>query len=665
MKQLLHSFDVFDTVLTRTFAAPCDLFAAMGEDAQRRGLVKLAPREFALKRMAAESAARQTAPAHEPGLGDVYAVLARDLGLSPTETQRLLELELETEEAALQPVPGMPERVAEARKAAGRVLFISDMYLPAAFLERVLSKHDLFRRGDRVYVSGEAKASKAAGELYSRILAEMSVSPAAWVHVGDHQQADDSVPKKLGIVTKPFTDTRLSRYERLARGEEPVAPVWRSRLAASMRLARLDAAGAPDPKRVIWNTGADMAGPLLFGFVYWCLRQAVDRGIQRLYFIARDGQVLHKIACQICSAWGLQVECRYLYGSRQAWRIPALSGIGAEEVEWAAPSDHDLSVEHILARLGLEPEPLQALLAEQGFAREQWRGPLTQAQLERFRRVLVLDAVQQMANQAAAQARALLLRYLEQEGVLEGVPFALVDMGWNGNLQRCLGQSLLLAGQADKARLTGFYFGLYRTASVPEGHTMLDYWSQLKEAGHELESQNISMFEMLTAADHGSTTGYEVAGKVIQPRLTAPQNSEVLAWGLAEFQSSIQAFGARFLDLASQSRPALAEFHYVTRRLFELFYFQPTREEAEVWGRFPLRGQPIENIRGRVVPDWGAAQMLAALRDYRKRPDGWWMEGTLAAKPSVFLWLFLKLRGLRAWARTRRAAAARAPESRG
>ena len=54
MKQLLHSFDVFDTVLTRTFAAPCDLFAAMGEDAQRRGLVKLAPREFALKRMAAD-----------------------------------------------------------------------------------------------------------------------------------------------------------------------------------------------------------------------------------------------------------------------------------------------------------------------------------------------------------------------------------------------------------------------------------------------------------------------------------------------------------------------------------------------------------------------------------------------------------------------------------
>lgn len=648
MKQFLRSFDIFDTVLTRTFAAPCDLFVALGEEGQRRGWLKVTPEEFARERMEAESAARGAAPAHEPVLSEVYAVLARKLGLAPAEAERVRELELELEEAALRPVPGMRERVAEARGAAGGVLFISDMYLPASWLERVLSKHGFFQAGDRLYVSGEARASKASGELYARVLSERPTPPVEWVHVGDHPRADDSVPRERGIVTRPVTATRLSRYELLARGEGRVAPVWRSRLAGAMRLARLEGTGLPDARRVIWDTGADVAGPLLFGFVYWCLRQAVDRGIRRLYFVARDGQVLHKVACQICAAWGLQVECRYLYGSRQAWRIPALSGIGAEEVEWAAPSDHELSVTHVLARLGLEPGLLQALLVEQGFAPGQWREPLSSAQLERFRRVLVLDGVQRLAVQGATRARALLLRYLEQEGVLEGTPFALVDMGWNGNLQRCLGRSLRLAGHPDKARLTGFYFGLRREATVPEGHTMLDYWSQLDEPGHDLESQNISMFEMITAADHGSTTHYEAAGAAVVPRLTAPQNSEVLAWGLAELQSSVLAFGARFFDLAGQTRPLPADFQQVTRRLYERFYFQPAREEAEVWGRFPLRGQPIENMHGRVVPDWGTAQMLAALVDYRKRPSGWWAEGTLAAKPSLLLGLFLKLRRLRA-----------------
>ncbi len=420
-----------------------------------------------------------------------------------------------------------------------------------------------------------------------------------------------------------------------------------------MRLARLEGAGLRDARGVIWRTGADVVGPLLFGFVYWCLRQAEERGIRRLYFIARDGQVLHKIAGQICSAWGFKIECRYLYGSRQAWRIPALRGIGPEELEWATPANHGLSVEHVLARLGLEPEPLAAVLLDRGFARQQWREPLAEAQLERLRQVLVLDEVQELAREAAARARTLLLRYLEQEGVFDGVRFALVDMGWNGNLQRCLGRAIGLGGHPDKAGLTGFYFGLTRAASVPEGHTMLDYWRQLPEAGHELGFQNISMFEMITAADHGSTTGYEAEGEGVRPLLAMPRNTAVLAWGLAELQTSILAFGARFVALAEKVRPSTADLQYVTRRLFELFYFRAVREEAEVWGRFPLTGQAIENIRGSVVPDLSTAQMVAALLDYRKRPDGWWPEGTLAVKPSFFLWLFLKLRRARILARTR------------
>ena len=653
MKKTLHSFDIFDTVLTRTFAVPCDLFVALGEAAGRRGWLGVAAEEFARKRIEAENAARQTARAQEPGLSEVYAELARELGLPAAEIGRLQELELEMEEAALQPVPGMLERLAAAREVSGRVIFISDMYLPASFLERVLSRHGLFKPGDRVYVSGEARASKASGHLYLQILVELRVPLRDWVHVGDNPLADDSVPRKLGIATQFVTATRLSRYERMARGEGLLVPVWRSRLAAAMRLARLEGAGLPDEKRVIWNTGADVVGPLLFGFVYWCLRQAVERGLKRLYFIARDGQVLHKIACQICAAWDLKVECRYLYGSRQAWRIPALNGVGPEEIQWAAPSHHGLSVEHVLARLGLEPELLQAILLEEGFAREQWREPLTEPRLECLRRVLLRDGVRELVCQAAARARTLLLRYLEQERMLDGAPFALVDMGWNGNLQRCLGRSLQLAGQADTACLTGFYFGLYGTASVPEGQAMLDYWSQLKEAGHGLESQNISLFEMITAADHGSTTGYEAAGEVVRPRLAEPRNAEVLAWGLAELQSSALAFSARYLDLAGQTSSSPADFQPVTRRLYELFQFQPARGEAEVWGRFPLQGQPIENIRGRVVPDWNVVQLVAALLDYRKRPDGWWMEGTLAAKPSVFLWLFLKLRRWRAESRSR------------
>jgi predicted HAD superfamily hydrolase len=644
----VRSFDVFDTVLTRTFAIPCDLFLAVGEEAQRGGLLRVTPQEFALQRAAAESRARERAPDHEARLAEVYAILANKLRLSSAETEQLIKLELDAEDAALQPVPGMQERLRAAREISGSLLFLSDMYLPGPFVERVLAKHKLFQPGDRVYVSGDVKACKASGELYSRLLEELRVPPDQWVHVGDNQVADDSVPKQLGIVTKPVTETRLNRYEVLARGQEAVAQVWRSRLGAAMRLARLDGSALSGAPRVIWSTGADVAGPLLFGFVYWCLRQAAERGIRRLYFIARDGQILQRIALEISSAWGFDVDCRYLHGSRQAWRVPALTGAGAEELVWATPGDHELSVEHVCARLGLELHQIEDLLLAERFLKAELRQPLPDYRLVALRKVLAREPVQRLVKDAAARARPLLIRYLQQEGLFEGVPFALVDVGWAGNLQRWLSQSLSLAGYAEPSRLAGFYYGLRRGTSVPAGQTMMEYASAAGGTRPAWIMQSSAMLEMFTAADHGSVAGYAARGDKVVPTLAEEENSAVLEWGLRNLQSAILSFTRTFLLSASDSaQPPVGALRAVTHRVFELFYRWPQREEAEVWGTFPFRGQAIENIRGQVVPKWGSGQIIAALLDYRKRPHGWWMEGTLASRPSLPLRLFLRLRGLR------------------
>jgi predicted HAD superfamily hydrolase len=89
---------------------------------------------------------------------------------------------------------------------------------------------------------------------------------------------------------------------------------------------------SPD-KQVIWDTTASAVAPMLFGFVHWCLVEAQKKGIQRLYFVARDGQILQKIAQVICHNWGYTIDCRYLYGSRQAWHLPAIQEIGEVELD--------------------------------------------------------------------------------------------------------------------------------------------------------------------------------------------------------------------------------------------------------------------------------------------------------------------------------------------
>ena len=67
----------------------------------------------------------------------------------------------------------------------------------------------------------------------------------------------------------------------------------------------------------------EFVGPILFDYVWWILYQAQQRGIQRLYFLARDGYLLREIAQQFCARFGLKIECRYLYCSRAALRMPS------------------------------------------------------------------------------------------------------------------------------------------------------------------------------------------------------------------------------------------------------------------------------------------------------------------------------------------------------
>jgi hypothetical protein len=88
-------------------------------------------------------------------------------------------------------------------------------------------------------------------------------------------------------------------------------------MAGASRLARLEAIERRiDP--VIAAVAAGVAAPLVVGFVSWVLQSAEAAGIRRLFFLSRDGEVLHDIACLLQADRGLQVDCRYIHVSRRS-----------------------------------------------------------------------------------------------------------------------------------------------------------------------------------------------------------------------------------------------------------------------------------------------------------------------------------------------------------
>lgn len=225
----IYSFDIFDTVLTRTVLHPKDVFLLV-----RDRLTEFPP-EISLRlshvywgaRVWAEFVSRRRSKFEDVKLTEIYSVLAELLHLDADLTQRLLELEMAVEGEVLTVIDGAVELVAAARRK-GRVIFISDMYLPESFLAMVLYEFGLREWDEPVYVSGDVGLTKGSGKLFLQVLSDYNLQPYQLVHCGDHSRSDRSIPRRLGIRLHPEADQDWAPVHgsRLNYGVELLQAFW-------------------------------------------------------------------------------------------------------------------------------------------------------------------------------------------------------------------------------------------------------------------------------------------------------------------------------------------------------------------------------------------------------------------------------------------------------
>jgi predicted HAD superfamily hydrolase len=646
----IRSFDVFDTLIVRATASPVDIFVLVGCELSDRNLYDDSPFEFAGWRVAAESMSRQQAPNRETTLAEIYEALAEQLKWDNERSKVALELELKIERENTQAVPDMVAAVAQARAEADQVLFLSDMYLPAWFLAELLQREGFFKPGDMVLVSGDLRQSKHSGRMYAEVRRRFP-DCHDWVHTGDNAHADGAMARRAGVRCRIENSCNLTRYERVAHGGQWPTPLWRSQVAAAMRLGRLAIPDRNDPKAVHWQVGVEVAGPLLFSFVFWCLDKATQRGIKRLYFISRDGQILCRLSKLIAEKWNYNVECRYLYGSRQAWRPGAIDFRDPGDLAWIVPYNDPVTIRQAFSRVAATPEKHREELLEIGFAVQDWDRELSEKETNELRRWFATSSAQAEIRPALEVSRKLVIEYLEQEQMFDGTGFALVDLGFLGNLQRSVGRILKPDHGNVAEKLTGFYLDL--RSGVNE-QTFFDYWGEPAPPFPRVDRQNGSLFEIFTTADHGSVRGYKKLNGVIVPDLTSDRHEPALKWGVLTLQAGIIKFAEIFLRLSPRTKPAMGEFRFLCQEIFNLFYYSPIAAEAATIGAIDATGQEIERIHLAPVSRLSWSETLAAIRDVQRRPSGWWPEGQYAAYKGHLLWGFLAARRLKKWINSKR-----------
>ncbi|WP_207461618.1 hypothetical protein [Azospirillum sp. SYSU D00513] len=603
----LLSFDVFDTLITRLWFKPADLFLVVGRDVERTGLYPGDAEAWADARRAAERDAREISPCEEVSLDTIYGVLGQRLDWTPEQSRRAQELECRRELRAVRPIAEMLFRL---RRAPGSPLLISDTYFDETFVERLLDQCGLDRTGIRLFTSSRCGLTKRTGRLFDHVLRSTGVPADRLAHTGDHPRSDYKNPKQTGIRAQLYRNQEPTRYEEgyyAAKGNPKAPRLLRSAVAGCARAARLGGSFEEGRLQSIWNTSANVAGPLLTGFVLWTLLEAKNRKLGRLYFLARDGQILCEIA-KVLTGWlGWSIDCRYLHASRQAYFLPSVTSLDTATAGWFSERPAGKTLAQILARAKIGPLEVASALARAGWERDAWDRPLAVPDSVRLRQLLEDTDVRTLLLERASDERELVLAYLRQEGVGDGTPFGIVDVGWRGRLQRCLQDIMATADDLREVGVHGFYFGLTERPAFPPQHTVTTYT-------HRALPFNAALVETFTAADHGGVKGFQRMEKgTTGPLLREERNTAALEWGLEIQQKSIMAFARNLteaLDAGDVPAQEMVEFLRTEGcRALDLLTYRPDPGEAEAYGSF----QHSEDLTHAMSADIATKMVPAAL----------------------------------------------------
>lgn len=414
------------------------------------------------------------------------------------------------------------------------------------------------------------------------------------------------------------------------------------------------------PDALLKKLSQDFIVPLLLHYVYWVLVQAKERGIKTLYFLARDGYILQKLAIEICNRHGLSIDCKYLCCSRIALRLPSYYLINEEAYDLLLSNGYYLTGKILLCRASLNTAQRQSVWNDCGldfsaeeksldcFSFEQYRHKLRQSQ--KFR-----ELVENKSRAAYPNA----IGYLQQEGLLNASTVAIVDSGWTGSMQRTLRQLLQSAGFHGK--LIGFYFGMYAQPKEPEDGLYLTFYFNSKGKVWDKILFCNNLFESLLQAPHGMTTGYEMKedGKYL-PRFTTISEKQY---------SNIENYIQNIINEARKQIMTCPNFQTSVvakqeiRALVNRYMTHPTAEEATLLGQTLFCDDVTETYHAKLAEPEQARVLKKYLFFHRAErklfrqgnreitPELYWPYGAIAFLPlvkqpwyrwNIYLWEWIR-----------------------
>jgi predicted HAD superfamily hydrolase len=439
-----------------------------------------------------------------------------------------------------------------------------------------------------------------------------------------------------------ISNLQYNRYEKAVLKSQ-AEHILKSLVAGTSYTTRLSSVQPSAHLQTIWDTGSNVIGPLFFFFVYWLLEEAKKKGIKRLYFLARTSQILYKIARILNEKRHYEIECIYLYGSREAFVFPALESLDKFELDWILPEKSPVTLESLFKTLRVSDSQVQSILEIIPLSKN-ITSPLNDEEVQLLKDKLFHN--QELLNlikEQREQSSEAVINYLKLLRVGEENS-ALVDIGWSCTSQFAISKILEKFNSRPANGLKGFYFGFSNKYSLYKNDEVFSF---IKEVLGLTYIHHFTLYEIFGAADHGKTKSFTMKNNQATPIFDNIMTSKLNDWGIPVQQESILGFTETFIENYKEKYLNYLDIKIILNSIVPLFYYYPSPKEAEVYGQFVTSTHLLNSKYSQLAPQLTIYELLYKLIN-GDRNIALWIPGALTKsnlKCLVPLWkIFEKLK---------------------
>lgn len=271
------SFDLFDTLIFRTFEKYDDVFEYVEYTYNRHSLNKIS--SFKRKRIRAEKIARKKKHYNEICLDEIY----REIKIDNSIRDDLKQLEIDVEIKNCIPNIQNISLLNKLKKTGKKIVITTDMYLPEQCIKSILDKVGI--EYDYLFISCECGKTKADGSLFNVVLDTLNINADQMIHVGDNVISDYENPRKLGIASFHYVKEEWDDKYRLK---------TKSLLINHYNTLAYNGIVSTGKNSNEFRFGFCVLGPIVNEFCKWINKEIKEKKIDAVLFLAREGYEIKK-----------------------------------------------------------------------------------------------------------------------------------------------------------------------------------------------------------------------------------------------------------------------------------------------------------------------------------------------------------------------------------